>query len=160
MPKIILITGASTGFGRDTAQTLARAGYTVFASMRDLQTRNRVHANALRDKNIQVVELDVTDTESVDNLDVREQYSTVYAEALARLYRSTGTKDKALIKATRAVNIDPYRARLRELAATIAIESGNLPLARIHILALTILEPDRPQHEKRLQAIDRMLEKG
>jgi NAD(P)-dependent dehydrogenase (short-subunit alcohol dehydrogenase family) len=35
MSKIILITGASTGFGHDTAETLARAGHTVFASMCD-----------------------------------------------------------------------------------------------------------------------------
>jgi NAD(P)-dependent dehydrogenase (short-subunit alcohol dehydrogenase family) len=28
MSKTILITGASTGFGRDTAETLARAGHT------------------------------------------------------------------------------------------------------------------------------------
>jgi NAD(P)-dependent dehydrogenase (short-subunit alcohol dehydrogenase family) len=28
----ILITGASSGFGRDTAETLARAGHRVFAS--------------------------------------------------------------------------------------------------------------------------------
>ena len=32
MSKTVLITGASTGFGRDTAETLAQAGYTVFAS--------------------------------------------------------------------------------------------------------------------------------
>ena len=30
--KTILITGASSDFGRDTAETLARAGHTVFAS--------------------------------------------------------------------------------------------------------------------------------
>ena len=66
MPLTILITGASTGFGRDTAETLARAGHRVFASMRDPQARNSTHADALGDQNIQVVELDVTDAQSVD----------------------------------------------------------------------------------------------
>ena len=66
MTKTILITGASTGFGRDTAETLARAGHKVFASMRDPEAKNRAHADALRDQNIEVVELDVTDSQSVD----------------------------------------------------------------------------------------------
>ena len=66
MTKIILITGASTGFGRDTAETLARAGHRVFATMRDIAGRNREHADALRGKKINVVELDVTDDGSVD----------------------------------------------------------------------------------------------
>ena len=63
MTKTILITGASTGFGRDTAETLARAGHKVFASMRDPQAKNRAHADALRGQNIEVVELDVTDSQ-------------------------------------------------------------------------------------------------
>jgi NAD(P)-dependent dehydrogenase (short-subunit alcohol dehydrogenase family) len=33
--KIILITGASSDFGRLTAEALARAGHTAYASMRD-----------------------------------------------------------------------------------------------------------------------------
>ena len=36
MSKTILMTGASSGFGRDTAETLAKAGHRVFASMRDV----------------------------------------------------------------------------------------------------------------------------
>ena len=66
MSKTILITGASTGFGRLTAETLAGAGHAVFASMRDPDGRNRDHADALRAKGIEVVALDVTDARSVD----------------------------------------------------------------------------------------------
>jgi len=66
MPKIILITGASTGFGRDTAETLAGAGHTVFASMRDPQAKNHEHAQKLRKLGIEVIELDVTSDASVD----------------------------------------------------------------------------------------------
>jgi len=46
MSKIILITGASSGFGRLTANALAKAGNTVYASMRDTTGRN---AAQLRD---------------------------------------------------------------------------------------------------------------
>ena len=66
MTQTILITGASTGFGRDTAETLTRAGHKVFASMRDPEAKNRTHAEALRGQSIEVVELDVTDSQSVD----------------------------------------------------------------------------------------------
>jgi NADP-dependent 3-hydroxy acid dehydrogenase YdfG len=66
MSKTILITGASTGFGRDTAETLAHAGHTVFASMRDPQAKNRKHSEALRKRGIEVVELDVSNDDSVD----------------------------------------------------------------------------------------------
>lgn len=66
MSKTILITGGSSGFGRDTAETLARVGHRVFASMRDADGRNKPHADFLRAKGIDVVELDVTNDESVE----------------------------------------------------------------------------------------------
>ena len=66
MSKTILITGASTGFGRDTAETLAEAGHKVFATMRNPQAQNRDHAKTLRQKGIEVVELDVGSDASVE----------------------------------------------------------------------------------------------
>jgi NADP-dependent 3-hydroxy acid dehydrogenase YdfG len=66
MSKTVLITGASSGFGRDTAETLARAGYSVFASMRDPQGRNRAGAEALRKQAVAVIELDVTSDASAE----------------------------------------------------------------------------------------------
>jgi NAD(P)-dependent dehydrogenase (short-subunit alcohol dehydrogenase family) len=65
--KTVLITGTSTGFGRDTAETLGRAGHTVYASMRDITSRNRAHAEAVRARGLKVVELDVTDDASVES---------------------------------------------------------------------------------------------
>ena len=62
--KTILITGSSSGFGRDTAETLHRAGHTVYASMRGVQGREA--AEALRKLGIKTVELDVSDDASVE----------------------------------------------------------------------------------------------
>ena len=66
MTKTILITGAATGFGRDTAETLAAAGHDIYASMRDIGRRNAGAAAALRAQGIKVVELDVADDASVE----------------------------------------------------------------------------------------------
>ncbi|WP_322037111.1 SDR family oxidoreductase [Burkholderia cepacia] len=66
MTKTILITGASSGFGRDTAEGLSAAGHRVFASMRDIAGRNRPHAEALQAKGMHVIELDVADDASVE----------------------------------------------------------------------------------------------
>lgn len=66
MKKVILITGASSGFGRDTAETLAAAGYKVFAGVRDMAGRNRAVTDTLRVKGIEPIALDVTSDASVN----------------------------------------------------------------------------------------------
>jgi NAD(P)-dependent dehydrogenase (short-subunit alcohol dehydrogenase family) len=72
MSKVVLITGASSGFGRDAAERLARQGHHVFATMRDVGGRNAQPREGLErlasDEHLQlrVVELDVTSEESVN----------------------------------------------------------------------------------------------
>jgi NADP-dependent 3-hydroxy acid dehydrogenase YdfG len=41
MKYIIVITGASSGFGEVTARALAKAGHIVYASMRETVGRNK-----------------------------------------------------------------------------------------------------------------------
>jgi len=69
--QVVLITGSSTGFGRLFAETLARKGHTVFATMRDPGGRNAKNASeirALAEKEtlpMHVLEMDVTNDASV-----------------------------------------------------------------------------------------------
>lgn len=68
MSKTIFITGTSTGFGKLTTITLAKAGYNVIAGMRDIDGKNAAVANELSQlDNVDVVEIDITKDESVKN---------------------------------------------------------------------------------------------
>jgi len=70
--KIILITGASSGFGRLTAEALAKAGNTVYASMRDIAGRNAKNAAEMAETSkrdgvdLRAIELDVQSEPSID----------------------------------------------------------------------------------------------
>jgi NAD(P)-dependent dehydrogenase (short-subunit alcohol dehydrogenase family) len=66
MSKTILITGASSDFGRAAAETLKAAGHRVVAAMRDPSGRNRERANALWAQAIHVLAIDVTCDTSVE----------------------------------------------------------------------------------------------
>src|ERR1700691_3143942 len=71
--NVVLITGCSTGFGRLTAETLARNKYRVFAGMRSPRDRNASNARDLESLAareslfLRPIELDVNDDASVDH---------------------------------------------------------------------------------------------
>lgn len=71
--KVILVTGSNSGFGRLTVEKLARQGHHVYAGMRNVNDRNKAASFELKELakkenlDLYIIELDVTDGESIDN---------------------------------------------------------------------------------------------
>jgi NAD(P)-dependent dehydrogenase (short-subunit alcohol dehydrogenase family) len=71
-PKIILVTGASSGFGALMVRALADAKHTVYAGMRDVEGRNKEAADTARayafelGVTVRPIEMDVSDQGAVD----------------------------------------------------------------------------------------------
>jgi len=63
MEKFVLVTGASSGLGKETALTLAQEGYKVFAGVRKQEDKEAIEAC---NENITAIFLDVTSEESVN----------------------------------------------------------------------------------------------
>lgn len=67
MTKVVLVTGTSTGLGIAIAVKAARAGYTVYATMRNLEKRAALDgAVAKAGVTLKVLQLDVQDPASVN----------------------------------------------------------------------------------------------
>lgn len=66
MSESILITGASTGLGKETALHLAERGFRVYATIRDLSGADYLYGEAKkRNVQLKVLALDVTDKASI-----------------------------------------------------------------------------------------------
>jgi NAD(P)-dependent dehydrogenase (short-subunit alcohol dehydrogenase family) len=72
MKQVIVITGASSGFGELAAHALAKAGHMVYASMRESKGRNAPQVDAAKKfavdnkVDLRTIELEVASQESVD----------------------------------------------------------------------------------------------
>ncbi|MFC1435641.1 SDR family NAD(P)-dependent oxidoreductase [Streptacidiphilus sp. N1-3] len=72
LPQVVLVTGASSGFGALTARALARAGHTVYAGIRETGARNAPAVAELAEYaaehgvDLRAVELDVSSQASAD----------------------------------------------------------------------------------------------
>lgn len=85
-PKVVLVTGTSSGFGWLTSLTLARAGHEVYASMRNTYTSNAGAARRLREiASAERLALEVVD------IDVREDHSV--AQGVDRVHHRAGRID-------------------------------------------------------------------
>lgn len=66
MSKNVLITGANGGFGKLTVETLLAKGHQVVATLRGVSGKNKEAAAALEAAGAKVVEIDVTNEQSVN----------------------------------------------------------------------------------------------
>jgi NAD(P)-dependent dehydrogenase (short-subunit alcohol dehydrogenase family) len=134
MPKHIVITGASSGFGALTARALADAGHTVYAGMRDPSGTDVIALGKLnayaraRAVNLHALPMDVTDQAMVD-------------AAIKRIIDETGRLDVVIHNAGHMV-LGPAEAFTVEQLAQ-AYDVNVLSTQRVNRAALPHLRAQR-----------------
>ena len=97
MEQRILITGASGGFGFLTCQSLIEKGYKVVGTMRSTKGKNEKVADSLKSIGVHLVEMDVTNEESV-NKGVKNAIDLL--NGLDVLINNAGISQRSLAKET------------------------------------------------------------
>ena len=123
MPKTIVITGASTGFGALTARALAGEGHIVYAGMRDVAGTDAAADDEqyARERSVALhpVAMDVTDQDMVD-------------AAVSRVIGEAGRIDVIIHNAGHMV-LGPAEAEVaRQIARVVDLPKGTRPF-RVHI---------------------------
>jgi NAD(P)-dependent dehydrogenase (short-subunit alcohol dehydrogenase family) len=128
MSKIIIVSGASSGFGAMTVRALADAGHVVYAGMRDISGRNEPAAAAAaadyaheHGVDLRAVELDVSDQGSVE-------------AAIATVVAETGRLDVVVHNAGHMV-LGPAEAFTPEQLAS-AYDTNVISTQRVNRAAL------------------------
>jgi NAD(P)-dependent dehydrogenase (short-subunit alcohol dehydrogenase family) len=128
--KVVVVTGASSGFGDLTARALARAGHVVYAGMRATADRNAPRVAALAELSAQQgvdirgIEMDVQDQASVD-------------AAVARIVDEQGRLDVVVHNAGHMV-LGPTEAFTAEQLAEL-YDINVLSTQRVNRAALPVL---------------------
>jgi tetratricopeptide (TPR) repeat protein len=89
----------------------------------------------------------------LDNLAQRDRGNGQLLDRLAMAHRAAGQTEASLEAMRLAVRCAPYDVSRRERAAALAIEAGRRDLARSHVEAMILLEPDEALHRARLQSL-------
>ncbi|MCE0538545.1 SDR family oxidoreductase [Kineosporia rhizophila] len=127
---VVIVTGASSGFGAMTAQELLKTGHTVYAGMRDVAGRNAAAAADFEklSENAVTVEMDVSSQESVD-------------AAVARVVSEAGRIDVVVHNAGH-MTLGPAEAFTVEQVASI-YDTNVLSTHRLNRAVLPVLRAQR-----------------
>jgi NAD(P)-dependent dehydrogenase (short-subunit alcohol dehydrogenase family) len=126
--QIAVVTGSSSGFGLLTSLELAKSGFHVIATMRDVNKSINLMDQAKTlgvEKRIQIVELDVSSHDSINNW-------KSYMEGLGRIDVLVNNAGFAGAGFVEEIPIDEYRKQFEtNVFGVIAVTQAVLPLMRL-----------------------------
>ncbi|WP_445659552.1 SDR family NAD(P)-dependent oxidoreductase [Aeribacillus sp. FSL K6-8394] len=131
---VAFVTGASSGFGLLTSVALAREGYRVLASMRDLDKRGRLEAAAkeagVTDR-IEIIQLDVTDFSATETViqNVIEDYGQIDLLVNNAGYAAGGFTEELAVEECARANI--LKSLVISLRRSLLLKNGRGNLKRI-----------------------------